>query len=134
MLALQNYMDLVKVEPGSDGETCRDGYQTTCIKAKDVTDIKLEEHPVLITSPLIKDEQEVCLCANLGTFHKYIDQCFLNLRQLPLQVVGTDADCLLKITHTQKCMQVNRRNVIPKVKVTITTSFLYTILMYFLKY
>jgi hypothetical protein len=68
MLAFQNSMDLIKVEPGSDGEMCDDGTQTTCIKAKNVTDMKVEEHPVIITSPLIKDEQEVCLCVNLGSF------------------------------------------------------------------
>jgi hypothetical protein len=35
--------------------------------------------------------------------------------------------------HTQKCMQVNRRNIIPVVKVTTTTFFLHINLEHFLK-
>jgi hypothetical protein len=54
-------MDLLKVEPGSDDETCHDGNHAIYIKVEDVTDIQEEEHPVLITPPLIKAEQEVCL-------------------------------------------------------------------------
>jgi hypothetical protein len=62
MVVLQNCMDLVKVVPGSDSETCHDGNQVIDIKAEDVTDIEVDDHPVLLTCPVIKAEQEVCLC------------------------------------------------------------------------
>jgi hypothetical protein len=61
MVVLQNCMDFMKVEPGSDSETCHDGNQVIDMKAEDVTDMQ-EDDPVLMTSPVIKAEQEVCLC------------------------------------------------------------------------
>jgi hypothetical protein len=47
-------------------------------------------------------------------------------------VVGARADHLRKIPYTQKCKQVNRRNIIPVAKVSIAMYFLYTKLKYFL--
>jgi hypothetical protein len=54
---------------------------------------------------------------------------FLNLLAIPdhLQAVGAHAAQIRKIPQTQKCMQVNRRNVIPAAEVTITT-FFYTLI------
>jgi hypothetical protein len=54
-------MDFLKFAPGEDSETCLES-QTIDIKVEDATGIQDEEHPVLITSPVIKAEQEVCLC------------------------------------------------------------------------
>ncbi|KDR17202.1 hypothetical protein L798_08305 [Zootermopsis nevadensis] len=54
----KNCMDLVKVEPHSDSETCDDGNQVISVKAEEDSDIKIEEHHVPILSPVIKDEQE----------------------------------------------------------------------------
>jgi hypothetical protein len=51
-------MDSLKVEPGSDSETCHDGNQVIDIKVE-VTDVQEEEDPVLITFPLMKTEHEV---------------------------------------------------------------------------
>jgi hypothetical protein len=62
VVVLQNCMDLLKDVPGSDSETCHDGNQVIDIKSEDVADIEVDEHPVLITFPVIKVEQEVCLC------------------------------------------------------------------------
>jgi hypothetical protein len=47
--------------------------------------------------------------------------------------VGVHADHLRVIPHTGKCMQMNRGNIIPVVKVTITTFFLHASLKQFLK-
>jgi hypothetical protein len=58
---LQNCMDFLKFAPGEDSETCLES-QTINIKVEDAAGIQDEEHPVLITSPVIKAEQEVCLC------------------------------------------------------------------------
>jgi hypothetical protein len=49
------------------------------------------------------------------------------------KVAGAHGDHLRKIPYTQKCMQVNRRNVIPVFRVTIIRLFLYTNLKHFLK-
>jgi hypothetical protein len=54
-------MELVKVVPGSDSETCHDGNQIS-IKDEDVTDIEEDENPLLISSPVIKSEEEVSPC------------------------------------------------------------------------
>jgi hypothetical protein len=50
-------MHCLKVEPGSDSETCQDGNQVIDTKAEDVADMQEDEDPMLV----IKAEQEVCL-------------------------------------------------------------------------
>jgi hypothetical protein len=62
MVILQNSLDLLEVEPGSDSEMCHDGNHVIDIKAEVVTDIQEDEDPILIPFPVIKTEQEVCLC------------------------------------------------------------------------
>jgi hypothetical protein len=52
-------MELVKVVPGSDRETCHDGNQIS-IKDEDVTDIQEDEDTLLVTYPIIKSKEEVC--------------------------------------------------------------------------
>jgi hypothetical protein len=64
MLVLQNCMDLLEVVPGSYIETCHDENHVLDIKVEDVIDVQEDEHPVLITFPVIKAEHEVCLCIN----------------------------------------------------------------------
>jgi hypothetical protein len=61
IVVLQNCMEFLKSAPGEDSETCLKS-QTIDIKVEDAASIQDEEHPVLITSPVIKAEQEVCLC------------------------------------------------------------------------
>ncbi|XP_021930788.1 uncharacterized protein LOC110835157 isoform X3 [Zootermopsis nevadensis] len=55
----KNCMDLVKDEPDSDSDMCQDGNQVIGVKAEDVSDIKIEEHPIPITNLVMKDEQEM---------------------------------------------------------------------------
>jgi hypothetical protein len=62
MVVLQNYMDLQKVVPGSDSETCHDGNEVIDIKTENVTDVQEDKHSLLIRFPIIKTEQEVCVC------------------------------------------------------------------------
>jgi hypothetical protein len=54
-----------------------------------------------------------------------IRQCFSNFQQSQTTswTVSIHADHLRKIPHTQKCMQVNRRNIKPVVQVTITVFY-----------
>jgi hypothetical protein len=59
-------MELVNVVPGSDSGTCNDGSQVISIKDEDVTDFQEDEDPLLITSPVIKAEQEVHPCIQLS--------------------------------------------------------------------
>jgi hypothetical protein len=62
MVALWNCMDFLKVVPGSDSETCHDGKQIINKKIE-VTGIKVEESPVLITFPVTQHEDKVhCMC------------------------------------------------------------------------
>jgi hypothetical protein len=61
MVVLQNCVDLQKVVPGSDSESCHDGSEVIDIKTENVTDVEEDELPVLIAFPEIKDEEEVCL-------------------------------------------------------------------------
>jgi hypothetical protein len=58
-----------------------------------------------------------------GTSYDSLQQCLSNFRQsrTASRAVGAHADQLRKIPHTQKCTQVNKRNLIPVVKITITT-------------
>jgi hypothetical protein len=62
VVVLQFCMELVKVVPASDSKTCHDGNQDISIKDEDVTEIQEDEDPLLITSPVIKSEQEVRPC------------------------------------------------------------------------
>jgi hypothetical protein len=80
VLVLQFCMELVKVVPGSNRETCHDGNDIS-IKDEDVTDIEEDEDPLLITSPLIKSEQEVCmpLCTAFVKFCLYANCMFSDL-------------------------------------------------------
>jgi hypothetical protein len=61
VMLLQNCRDFLKFAPGEDSETCYES-QSIDIKDEDDTGVQEEEHPILITSPVIKAEQEVCLC------------------------------------------------------------------------
>ncbi|XP_021940153.1 uncharacterized protein LOC110839884 isoform X3 [Zootermopsis nevadensis] len=56
----KNCMDLVKDDSHSDSDMSQDGNVVIKVKAEDVSDIKIEEHPVSITKQVMKDEQEVC--------------------------------------------------------------------------
>jgi hypothetical protein len=56
-------MGFLRGVPGSDTDTCCEGYSVD-IKAENVTDIQEDEHPVLKTFPVAKDEHEVCLCVH----------------------------------------------------------------------
>jgi hypothetical protein len=67
-------MDLLKLEPDSDSETCHDGSQVLDIKVEGVTDIQ-EEDPVQRTFPALKNEHEVghvSVCALLDSFLRYL--------------------------------------------------------------
>jgi hypothetical protein len=55
-------VDSQKNVPGSDSDTCHDENRVINIKTEDVTDVQEDEYPVLVACPVIKDEQEVCLC------------------------------------------------------------------------
>jgi len=55
MMVLQNCTDLLKAEPGSCSEECI----TSCLDESEVTDIKVEVDPALLTHPEIKSEHEV---------------------------------------------------------------------------
>jgi hypothetical protein len=81
VMVLQNCMDSLKAVPGSDGETCHEGNQVVDIKAEDITDIEVDEHPVLVPRPVTQDEQEVCLhihcCAHFTNMQT--DYCLCHL-------------------------------------------------------
>jgi hypothetical protein len=72
MVVLQNYMDLQKDVPGLCSEMClsssHDENQVINIKVE-ATDIQEDEHPMLITFPVIKAEHKVS-CISVR-FHKY---------------------------------------------------------------
>jgi hypothetical protein len=87
MVVLQNCMDLPEVLPGSGSETCHDENMVISIKAEDVTDVQEDEHPLLITFPIIKAEQEVCVCVYtlLDTFLKYTN-CLLTFLSLSIHM------------------------------------------------
>lgn len=53
-MVLQNCTTFLKIEPGSDSETCPTSYDENY-----VIDIKVEEDPVPVTFPQIKAEPEV---------------------------------------------------------------------------
>jgi len=81
-------MDLPKGEPPSYSEIHSvppyDGNQVAGVKVEEVTDVKEEEDPASITSPVIKTEHGVsCLCVRCYTH-------FTNMRNcLPLCPHGT---------------------------------------------
>jgi hypothetical protein len=74
VMVLQNSTDLLKVEPGSNSETCprsHDGKQMIDIKVEDSLTQDLED-PLLITLPGIKAKHEVtCMSVSLLLFHRY---------------------------------------------------------------
>jgi hypothetical protein len=73
-MLLQNCMDFVRIEPGSDSET----YPTSSRDGNPMIDVKVEEGPIPITSKCMKAEHEVsCMsvCPLLGTFHRYAELC-----------------------------------------------------------
>jgi hypothetical protein len=58
----QNYMDFLKVEPGSINEACpssHNGSQAIDIKVEDASDTQEVQDPLLVTLPGIKVECEV---------------------------------------------------------------------------
>jgi hypothetical protein len=55
MVVLQNCTDLLKAEPGSCSKEC----VTSCLDEHEVTNIKVEVDPALLTHPGIKSEEEV---------------------------------------------------------------------------
>jgi hypothetical protein len=67
------------------------------------------------------------LCGEVSVVVR-VEQGFSNFRQsrTASKAVGAQSDHR-KIPHAQKCMQVNRRNIIPMAKVTITV-FFYTLI------
>jgi hypothetical protein len=58
----------------------------------------------------------------------YIDKCRYEIQEQKNVLVWYTSiyQPTSSTTNTQKCMQVNRKNMIPVVKVTINTFFLYT--------
>jgi hypothetical protein len=92
-MVLQISTDFLKVEPGSDSETCpassQDGNQITGIKVEEASDTQEVEDPLLITLPEIKAEHEVSgmsACPLLGTFHRYPELCVVFLMSFCLSV------------------------------------------------
>jgi hypothetical protein len=61
IVVLQKCMDVLEFASVEYSETCLES-QSIDIKVEEAAGIQDEEHPVLITSPVIKAEQEVCLC------------------------------------------------------------------------
>lgn len=55
VVVLQNCTDLLKAEPGSCSEECI----TSCLDESEVTDIKVEVDPALLTHSEIQSEHEV---------------------------------------------------------------------------
>jgi len=55
MVVLQNCTDVLKAEPGSCSEECI----TSFLDESEVTDIKVEVDPALLTHPEIQSEHEV---------------------------------------------------------------------------
>jgi hypothetical protein len=60
IMVLQNYMDIQKFEPGSYNDTCHDGNLVIDIKVEEVTDMREEEDPLLITVPGIAEHEVSC--------------------------------------------------------------------------
>jgi hypothetical protein len=61
-MVLQTRIELVKVVPGSDSDTCHAENQDISIKEEDNTDIQEDEDHLLTASPVIEAEQEVRPC------------------------------------------------------------------------
>jgi hypothetical protein len=69
-VVLQNYMEILKVEPTSCSETCVtsfDGNEAIDVKVEEVTDLQVED-PLLVTLPVVHAEQEVS-CVGLGVHY-----------------------------------------------------------------
>jgi hypothetical protein len=62
MLVLQNCVNLLEVVLYSYTETCHGRNEVINIKVEDVIDIQEEKYPVQELVPVIKAEQEACLC------------------------------------------------------------------------
>ena len=63
LMVLQSHMDVLKDEPGSCDEACvtssDDGSQVIDIKVEEDSDVKEDDGPELVTSPLTEAEHEV---------------------------------------------------------------------------
>jgi hypothetical protein len=90
-MVLQTPIELVKVVPGSDSDTCHAGNQGVSVKEEDVTDIQEDEDDLLIASPAIKAEQEVRFCIycsasfldmQIACFVTYLSLSF-HMKQVP---------------------------------------------------
>jgi hypothetical protein len=109
IMVLQNCMNLLKVEPGSDSDTCHDGNQVTNIKVGEVTDVQEDEDPLLRTFPVIEAEHEVSImnvCTLLGSFLRYLELPAIFLISLCLSTHITQlhsSEWILKKPH------INRR-------------------------
>jgi hypothetical protein len=62
MMDLQNCVNVLEVVPYSHTETCCGGNQVIGIKVEDVTDVQEDKYPQRELLPVIKAEEEVCLC------------------------------------------------------------------------
>jgi hypothetical protein len=67
ILILQVIMDFIKSEPNSDSEACL----TLSHSENGIFGIKEEDDPLLITSPVIKTENEVMFCFALCISWRY---------------------------------------------------------------
>jgi hypothetical protein len=74
-------MDLLEVVPGSCSEVSHNGNQIIDVKVENGE----EDDPVQITFPVIKTEQEVCVCTLLGRLHEYRN-CLLSYSSVCLSV------------------------------------------------
>jgi hypothetical protein len=93
MMVLQNCMESLMVEPGSDSETCptpsHDVTHIIDIKVEGASDIEAVKDPLLIPFPEVKVEHQVsCMsaCPVLGIFHKYPELCTVFLISICLSV------------------------------------------------
>jgi hypothetical protein len=59
VVVLQSCMGLLKVEPGSDSETCHDENQVTDIKVEEAVNVQEEDDPVTRTFSVTKTEHGV---------------------------------------------------------------------------
>jgi hypothetical protein len=84
-LVLQNYMDVVKSQPGSDCNSCitsndsevddDDENQVIDVKFEEDTHAEVEQNPVPITFKLIKsklEEGDIFVCPLLCNIHRYL--------------------------------------------------------------
>jgi hypothetical protein len=62
MMDLQNCVNLVEAVPYSHTEICCGGNQVIDIKVDDVTEVQEEKYILRELLPVIKAEEEICLC------------------------------------------------------------------------